>query len=101
MAVAALAVVLALQGPQRVSGPPSPVATPVPLTTPAPTAPDPAPTEPVLPHDRVVAAAPTHFLITGPGFTVSANVCRMEPVFPLDPPGDQVHTVSRVDHGFG
>ena len=54
-----------------------------------------------LPHDKVAAGAPTKFTIAGPGFTVNADVCGMDPVFPLDPPGDQLHTVCWVTHGFG
>lgn len=54
-----------------------------------------------LPHDKVAAGAPTKFTITGPSFTVNADVCGMDPVFPLDPPGDQLHTVCWVTHGFG
>jgi len=50
---------------------------------------------------RVVSAAPTSFRMSGPGFTVDAKVCGMPYVRPLNPPGDQLHTVCWVDQGFG
>jgi hypothetical protein len=53
------------------------------------------------PHDRVAAAAPTAFRIKGAAFDIKANVCQMENVRPLDPPGDQLHTVCWVRSGFG
>jgi hypothetical protein len=56
---------------------------------------------PAQPHDRVAAAAPTAFRIKGAGFDIKANVCQMENVRPLDPPGDQLHTVCWVRSGFG
>jgi len=70
------------------------------VETPTPS-PSPSTTKPTTPHDRVAPAGPTHFLLSGPAFAVSAAMCGMPPVFPLDPPGDQVHTVCWVDHGFG
>jgi hypothetical protein len=69
----------------------------VPTTAARPTA---AP-KPALPHDAVAAAAPVAFEIKGPAFTVHADVCPMPFVRPLDPPGDQRHTVCWVDHDFG
>jgi hypothetical protein len=56
---------------------------------------------PAQPHDRVAAAAPTGFRIKGAAFDIKANVCQMENVRPLDPPGDQLHTVCWVRSGFG
>jgi hypothetical protein len=56
---------------------------------------------PIVPHDRVAAAAPTGFRIKGAAFDIKANVCEMENVRPLDPPGDQLHTVCWVRSGFG
>ena len=55
----------------------------------------------VVPHDRVAPAVPTAFTLTGRRFTITAHVCSMAPVFPLDPPGDQHHTVCWVNGGFG
>ena len=49
----------------------------------------------------VAAAAPTAFTITGKAFTVKAHVCGMDGEFPLDPPGDQFHTVCWVRNNFG
>lgn len=46
-------------------------------------------------------AAPVSFTIRGPAFHVTANVCSMPAVFPLDPPGEQHHTVCWVARGFG
>jgi hypothetical protein len=75
---------------------PAPTVSAVP-STPAPVvAPDPGP-----PHDYVAPAVPTKFTLTGPRFTIKARVCSMAPVFPLDPPGDQHHTVCWVTRGFG
>lgn len=59
--------------------------------------PDPA----ALPHEFVAPAAPTHFEISGPAFDIKAKVCQMNYVRPLDPPGDQKHTVCWVRNGFG
>ena len=56
---------------------------------------------PAVPHDRVAAAAPTAFRIKGPAFDITASVCQMENIRPLDPPGDQLHTVCWVRSGFG
>lgn len=66
---------------------------PVAVVTPTPT-PKPA-------IEPVAAAAPTGFRISGPAFTVDAHVCGMRYVRPLDPPGDQLHTVCWVEEGFG
>jgi hypothetical protein len=80
-------------------------AAPVTSTTP----PSPSPTTPTatpppvvtIPHDHVPAAVPYRFTLAGKGFTITAHVCAMAPVFPLDPPGDQHHTVCWVTQGFG
>jgi hypothetical protein len=66
------------------------------------TTPTPTPTRPPAPrHDHVPASVPTSFRITGRAFTVNAAVCQMDNVRPLDPPGDQLHTVCWVKQGFG
>src|SRR5438105_11090860 len=44
--------------------------------------PTPTPTPTVVkktapPHDHVTPAGPTHFLLSGPAFSISANVCAM------------------------
>ncbi len=71
-------------------------------TTTAPTAtPTPTPSKPQTPHEVVAKAAPTYFKIAGPKFTIKAHVCGMEYVRPLDPPGEQHHTVCWVQHDFG
>jgi hypothetical protein len=68
----------------------------------APTTPEPSHARrPVVPHDFVAPDAPTAFRIDGRGFTIGAHVCAMPPVFPLDPPGEQRHTVCWVTKGFG
>ncbi len=52
-------------------------------------------------HDRVAAAAPLGFTMRGSGFTIKADVCGMAYVRPLDPPGEQHHTVCWVQNDFG
>jgi hypothetical protein len=69
-------------------------------STAAPAVPVPA-AAPAVPHDEVPPAAPTDFRITGPAFDIGATVCQMPYVRPLDPPGDQYHTVCWVNEGFG
>ncbi|HJT03794.1 MAG TPA: sortase [Pseudonocardiaceae bacterium] len=59
--------------------------------------PDPA----ALPHEFVAPAAPTHFEISGSAFDIKAKVCQMNYVRPLNPPGDQKHSVCWVRKGFG
>lgn len=56
---------------------------------------------PTVPHDRVTKAGPTRFRVTGPGFTINARVCAMANERPLDPPGEQHHTVCWVRNEFG
>jgi hypothetical protein len=77
-------------------------------TSSAPTSPAPRPTVPIhrpavklLPHETVPSAAPTSFEMKGASFNIKAGVCQMENVRPLDPPGDQLHTVCWVREGFG
>ena len=55
----------------------------------------------VQPAVYVAPAAPTQFEIKGPAFDVKAHVCEMPYVRPLDPPGEQHHTVCWVDADFG
>lgn len=54
-----------------------------------------------MPHDYVAPAVPTSFEMDGPGFRIDAHVCQMDFVLPLDPPGDQFHTVCWVNRKFG
>lgn len=61
----------------------------------------PAPTPPNQYHEFVAAAAPTSFTYSAPHYTIKATVCGMEYVRPLDPPGEQHHTVCWVQHDFG
>ena len=72
---------------------------PVPVLPLLPTPPPPAPPPP--PHEFVAPAAPTDFQMTGPAFDIKADVCEMENVRPLNPPGDQKGTVCWVREGFG
>ena len=39
--------------------------------------------------------------MTSRGIDITADVCRMNNVRPLNPPGDQYHTVCWVQQGFG
>ncbi|HKC28529.1 MAG TPA: hypothetical protein VKB75_11010 [Jatrophihabitans sp.] len=86
---------------------PAAAATPSPTLTPSvavQTSQPPPPAAPVrrtVAHDFVAPAAPTSFVISGRGFTIRARVCAMPAIFPLDPPGDQRHTVCWVRDGFG
>ncbi len=61
--------------------------------------PAPVPSAPA--HDDGAPAAPTDFRIAGPEFDIQATVCGMPFVRPLDPPGDQYHTVCWVERDFG
>jgi hypothetical protein len=97
-AVGLACAIWAVEQSRTVNG--SPSALPA-QTQPAPRQSPVAADKPALPHDDVAAAAPTKFTLAGSGFTVTADVCGMDPVFPLDPPGDQLHTVCWVTHGFG
>lgn len=75
-----------------------------PPTTPTPTpTPTPPPPKPKIPHEVVAASGPTTFLFQGPHFSIKAHVCAMADIRPLDPPGEQEHTVCWVetDDGFG
>ena len=52
----------------------------------------------------MAAAAPTRFTMTGPAsqpYSITARVCGMAYVRPLDPPGEQHHTVCWVKQDFG
>jgi hypothetical protein len=59
------------------------------------------PDPPAVPHEFVAPAAPTGFEMSGPAFDIKADVCQMNYVRPLNPPGDQKHTVCWVRKGFG
>ncbi|SDJ04900.1 Sortase family protein [Frankineae bacterium MT45] len=99
LAVAALAYAHHSKTPQAVAAPATPAPTPAPTPTPIP--PTPAPTPTPVPHDVVPSAVPTSFEIAGPAFVVKAKVCQMAYIRPLDPPGDQRHTVCWVKSQFG
>jgi hypothetical protein len=106
VAVAVLAVVLLHSGSR--AEPPAAAVVPTPTPTPTPTlsiTPSPVaattPAKPKVPHEAVASAAPTRFEIKGPAFDIKANVCAMPYIRPLDPPGDQVHTVCWVRDTFG
>jgi hypothetical protein len=72
---------------------------PVETASPQPSSPTtPAPTPRL---DRVAAAVPTTFVMKGPKFRIKAHVCSMPFVRPLDPPGEQHHTVCWVDSSLG
>ena len=49
----------------------------------------------------MAAATPTRFVMQGPKFRIAAHVCSMPYVRPLDPPGEQHHTVCWVERDFG
>jgi hypothetical protein len=114
MGVAALAVlataagVLITQRSHHHSAAPVVAEIAAPPPAPTPTHPVPAPptsTKPVAraaaPHEAVAPAVPTAFEIKGKAFDITAQVCQMPFVRPLDPPGDQRHTVCWVDSQFG
>jgi hypothetical protein len=63
--------------------------------------PAPASTAPAPRLDPVAPAAPTRFVMAGPKFRIAAHVCPMPYVRPLDPPGEQHHTVCWVERDFG
>ena len=101
--VVALVIVLSRDGhgspAAKVVG--QPVAKPAPSRTPTPTPTSKPRPKPVPPHEFVAAAAPTSFTYSAPHYTIKATVCGMEYVRPLDPPGEQHHTVCWVQHDFG
>lgn len=96
----AVALVLGLCG----CGGPEPSAarelTVVPALAPAPE-PPPVPKPLPPPREFVAPAAPTAFELSGPAFDIKADVCQMDYVRPLDPPGEQKHTVCWVREDFG
>lgn len=81
--------------------PPNPSAVPPDPTVLSPSAPAPAPDPAAVPHEFVAPAAPTRFEMSGPAFDIKANVCQMDYVRPLNPPGNQKRTVCWVRKGFG
>lgn len=87
----------ASQSSFALDGTPVPAAAPVPEPVPEPVPPPPPPP----PREFVAPAAPTEFAMSGPEFDVQADVCEMEYVRPLDPPGDQKRTVCWVREDFG
>jgi hypothetical protein len=102
----ALAAVTTVSGSARPHRPrvERPVVAPLPLAAvpavislPPPAAPKP----PGPRHDQVAAAVPTSMTFQARDFTINAHVCAMSASFPLDPPGEQHHTVCWVGKGFG
>jgi hypothetical protein len=83
-----------------VTSTPAVMSTPAAPATPSTRMPAPRPAKRV-PHDFVAAAAPVSFTYRAPGYRIHAHVCGMEYVRPLDPPGEQHHTVCWVQHDFG
>jgi hypothetical protein len=81
--------------------PPDPSALPPDPAVLPPGAPAAAPDPAAVPHEFVAPAAPTKFEMSGPAFDIKANVCQMDYVRPLNPPGNQKHTVCWVRKGFG
>jgi hypothetical protein len=105
--VAAGAGLLVTRGHSHQSAPP-PVAEIAPAPVLTPTHPVAVPTHSAPPgvrtdalHQAVAPAVPTGFEIKGKAFDIKATVCQMPYVRPLDPPGDQRHTVCWVDSQFG
>lgn len=107
--VAAGAGLLVTRGHSAQPSPP-PVAAIAPALVPGPTpthpvAGPPRSAQPVVQadarHQAVAPAAPTAFEIKGKAFDIKAKVCQMPYVRPLDPPGDQRHTVCWVNSQFG
>ncbi|MDR1999103.1 MAG: class F sortase [Frankiaceae bacterium] len=88
------------RGAAAANSPSAPIADPGPVLAQAEAISE-SPAPPPPPHDPVASTAPTGFEITGPAFTISATVCQMANIRPLDPPGDQYHTVCWVREGFG
>ena len=103
-AVVAVVVAIALW-PSHRSARPAPRAAAASTPTVAPTtSAKPTPTPTVQTIQDVRAAAPTRFLMRGPSsqpYTIKARVCGMPFVRPLDPPGEQHHTVCWVKKDFG
>ncbi|WP_375481154.1 hypothetical protein [uncultured Jatrophihabitans sp.] len=83
--------------PARTAAAPTPTVAPTTSARPTPT-----PTPQTIQDVR--ATAPTRFLMRGPAaqpYTIRARVCGMPYVRPLDPPGEQHHTVCWVKKDFG
>ena len=102
-AVAAIVLAIA-RWPSDPSRPARPTSSPSPVAE-APTVPaTPSPTPTPAAIQEVRATAPTRFTMTGPAshpYTIKARVCGMPYVRPLDPPGEQHHTVCWVKKDFG
>ena len=104
VALAVAATVLLWPAPDHSAPAAAAPATPTPTPTQTTPTPTPTPTpkpkpKPTLP--KLAAAVPTAFVMSGPQFVIRANVCGMDYIRPLDPPGDQMHTVCWVQHGWG
>lgn len=91
----------AVAPPSTSSHLPPPTPSPTPTPTPSPTRTKPP--KPKIPHEIVKASGPRTFLFEGPHIRIHAHVCAMADIRPLDPPGEQEHTVCWVytDDGFG
>lgn len=88
-----------LPGPDRAQAHAPTGPTPTATTHRSGPSPSPTPSGPRL--DTVAPARPVAFTLRGPKFTIKADVCAMPYVRPLDPPGEQHHTVCWVKAGFG
>jgi hypothetical protein len=98
-AAAVVATVVALAG-HDTDAPPAHAA-PAPTVAPSSPPSSPSPTPPAPRLDAVAAGTPTAFVMAGPKFRIVAHVCSMPYVRPLDPPGEQHHTVCWVERDFG
>lgn len=101
LAVAAIVAWTATRGGGGTHADAAPPRTSTAVTTPVP--PSPVVTTPAAPDPLrpVKPAVPNSFVMHGPAFTIRAHVCAMPYVRPLDPPGEQHHTVCWVQHPFG
>jgi hypothetical protein len=86
---------------KRAAAPLPTVTTPTPPPSSTSPTPDAKPTVRAVPHEVVAAAAPTSFVYRSRSYRIKAHVCGMENARPLDPPGEQHHTVCWVRHDFG
>ena len=94
----AVALILGATGCGASQSPSGREATGVPVAAQAPA---PVPKPPAPPREFVAPAAPTAFEMSGPAFDIKADVCQMENIRPLNPPGDQKRTVCWVREDFG
>lgn len=97
----AVPVVLLRHPPTRHTAAPPPATTAAPSPSPSLSQSPVAEHKAAPAHQRVAAAAPTTFEMKGPAFDIKAHVCAMPYVRPLDPPGEQRHTVCWVEKDLG